>query len=81
MTQFVPIDYCPNLLDPQFGSVTIAGSQNNNFNYQSGAIATYACNMGYILVGNMERMCMNGDMTGAGMWSGSEPTCERKLFQ
>ena len=37
----------------------------------SGIVATYSCNSGYDLRGNRRRICSNG------VWSGSEPSCER----
>ena len=42
----------------------------------SGSTATYACESGYDLIGNQIRVCQDD-----GQWSGSEPTCERKLHQ
>ena len=36
-----------------------------------GTVATYSCNTGYVLVGDMTRTC-----DGADTWSGTDPTCE-----
>ncbi len=43
---------------------------NNNF----GTVASYTCNTGYMLTGDVIRVC---EVTGD--WSGSEPTCTGKL--
>ena len=40
-----------------------------------GQTATYSCNTGYNLVGDSTRTC-----EATGMWSGSEPTCQRMLY-
>ena len=56
---------CGPLTDPANGMVdTTAGTTE-------GMIASYTCNTGYDLVGNMTRTC------GAdGVWNSTEPTCE-----
>ena len=38
--------------------------------------AAYTCHVGHFLVGSDARTCLSN-----GSWSGSEPFCERKLFQ
>ena len=38
-------------------------------------VATYTCDLGFILVGEPTRICRDD-----GTWSGEEPTCERKLL-
>ena len=54
---------CGTLTDPPNGMVTLT---NTTF----GGTATYSCNTGYTLSGDMTRMC------GAdGNWTGSEPNC------
>ena len=40
-----------------------------------GQTATYICDRGYNLVGDSTRTCQ-----ATGVWSGSEPTCERMLL-
>ena len=39
-----------------------------------GSNASYTCETGYMLNGDMTRMCQD-----SGDWSGSAPTCDRKL--
>ena len=36
-----------------------------------GAIATYTCNSGFTLSGNLKRLCGNN-----GQWNGTDPRCE-----
>ena len=62
----IDVERCAPLLNPQNGFViddqlSIVGST-----------AVYACNIGYLLVGDSERVCQ-GTVSG---WSGSEPTCQ-----
>ncbi len=58
---------CGDLPGPDNGLVTVSiGDFGSN--------ASYTCETGYNLNGDMNRMCQdNGD------WSGSAPTCDRKL--
>ena len=55
---------CPELSQPEGGTVSVTG------NYQ-GAIATYTCNRGYMLVGMATRTCLSTEV-----WNSTEPTCE-----
>ena len=58
---------CGDLLDPAFGSV--------EYNSDTvGSIARYSCNAGYMLSGDRTRTCQD-----TGMWSGTQPTCQRKF--
>ena len=40
-----------------------------------GSTANYSCNTGYNINGDVSRTC-GVDGSGAGVWSGSEPTCD-----
>ena len=65
---------CPELDNPPNGQVNV-----DNSNHIQGANATYSCSTGFMLIGNTMRQCENtGGPTGE--WSGSDPTCERKLL-
>ena len=55
---------CGDLDDPMNGRVSLDETV-----FES--IATYTCDPGFVLVGNMERICQAD-----GTWSGTEPTCE-----
>ena len=72
-------DYCPLLSNPTSGSITYSTSANTNSNYQSGTVATHDCSSGFSVVGDATRTCMDGEGSGMGVWSGTAPTCERKL--
>ena len=60
---------CPILGNQANGRVSHTGRTT------VGQTANYTCNTGYDLVGNSTRMC-----EATGMWSGSEPTCQRMLL-
>ena len=61
---------CQELSNPAFGSVTWTDRT-------IGSNATYTCDSGYTLVGNMIRTCELLDVDTAD-WSAEAPTCERK---
>lgn len=42
---------------------------------RQGSVATYTCNRDFLLSGESSRTCEDG------VWSGKEPTCERKNHQ
>ena len=61
---------CPELSDIPGGHVEVS-------NRTVGSIATYMCDEGYHLEGDMSRTCEDdGDVSG--VWSGEEPTCLSK---
>lgn len=57
---------CPDLEDPDNGAVDV-------FSTVLGSPATYSCNLGFNLVGDKIRTCIE-----TGDWSGEEPVCKRK---
>ena len=59
---------CGSLTDPANGRV------DHTAGTSLGQNATYSCNTGYNLVGDSTRTCQ-----ATGLWSGSEPTCQRML--
>ena len=66
MTKHIHVEVidCGELDDPDNGQVS-------HDETTVGSIATYTCDPGFNIVGNMTRICQeNGD------WSGTEPTCE-----
>ena len=64
VTILSPAVDCGTLTNPDNGRVDTP--QGTTFNQ----VATYTCNSGYELVGNMTRTCQAD-----GMWSESEPFC------
>ena len=64
---FPAVVTCPALTNPDNG--VVSGTSNT---FES--IATYTCNEGYTLTGDMTRFCQANEM-----WSGSDPTCDRKF--
>ena len=61
---------CGPLSDPANGAVDL--SDGTEF----GATAVYSCDAGYILSGTSTRDCLD-----TGLWSGVEPTCNRKSLE
>ena len=70
LSHTVSVD-CPALANPANGLVTVSDETNIE-----GTTATYSCFNGFDLTGNEMRTCQN--VGGVGVWSGSDPTCERK---
>ena len=66
---FDSVGECGTLTNPTNGQV------NHTAGTTEGRTATYSCNTGYNLVGDITRMCQ-----ATGLWSRSEPTC-RRMFQ
>ena len=64
---FLSLAKCTDLNDPDFGSVSVTG-------LILGSVATYMCNPGYTLVGNMTRDCVQVDNSRAN-WSDKAPVC------
>ena len=60
---------CSTLSNPATGQV------NHTAGTAFGQTATYSCDAGYTLVGDSTRTCQ-----AIGVWSGSEPICQGKLF-
>ena len=58
---------CPDLVPPENGQV--------EFTTNVGDTAVYTCNAGYILSGARTRLCLPG-----GVWNGSDPICNRKMW-
>ena len=58
---------CMSLLSPQNGDVQFTSTLQDS-------IATYSCITGYMVVGPSSRTCLS-----SGLWSDSDPTCERKI--
>ena len=45
--------------------------------FEIGTVATYSCDTGFAVVGDMTRTCLdNNQLDIVGVWSGSAPTCE-----
>ena len=61
---------CGALSDPANGAVDAADGT------KLGATAVYSCDAGYSLTGASTRNCLC-----AGLWSGVEPTCDRKSLE
>ena len=59
---------CDDLPDIPNGSVFQSGSS-------LGSVTTYSCDPGYELDFDVPRICLD-----TGEWSGSEPTCRRKIL-
>ena len=66
---------CGNLTDPDRGQVTFTPGVVVTLDTGLDAIANYACNEGYDLVGGAVRTCQAN-----GQWDGGEPTCMCKQY-
>ena len=54
---------------------------NTASEFEIGTVATYLCDAGFALVGNMNRTCVDDNQEDVvGLWSENAPACERKFF-
>ena len=74
-TSSILANECPSLSLTN-GVITYATDSIPDF--EIGTVATHSCDPGFGLVGDMTRTCMNAGLFG--VWSGSAPTCERKIL-
>ena len=59
---------CPDLVDPVNGMVMMTGNSEDD-------TATYSCDPGFELVGEMTRICQSNSE-----WSGAPPICRRRFI-
>ena len=62
---------CPELSAPANGGVTL-----NTQTFGVGTTATYSCDPGYVLVGEITRTCEDTHSGATGTWNGTEPLCD-----
>ena len=63
---------CETLTWPRSGMVSYSKNGTVN-NIPVGTVATYSCDPGHIVTGDMTRTCQSN-----GSWDGSDPTCDGK---
>ena len=56
--------------------IPINGRVNTSVGTSFGDVASYSCDVGYLLIGLNETTCQAD-----GQWNGSVPTCESELLQ
>ena len=77
-SSFPPVIMCSSLSAPLNGSITFVVDTTPTFDFMTAAM--YKCDSGFALSGGDEvRICKEGPMEGVGEWSGTEPTCDRKI--
>ena len=69
----VPIVICSDLPSPTNGDIDYGGGSTNSRPVDT--VVTYTYNTGYTLNGGSTRTCGSN-----GVWSGSDPTCQRKCY-
>ena len=65
------------------GGINVTYSQNSptdSSNLDFGTTATYSCSSGFRLNGNQSRECVGDGVSAIGIFDGSDPTCERTLW-
>lgn len=68
---------CPGLLPPANGAIAFA--DDTTIPHDVATVATYSCNIGYMLIGgDSMRTCTTVPESIEGEWSGTEPSCTRK---
>ena len=66
---------CQRLPSPGNGSVFYS---NFSESIISGTVATYQCNLGFALVGDVNATCVGNGRNVFGVWTSNESSCERK---
>ena len=66
---------CVDLPEASNGLITY---DSEEFLRSIGTVATYECNPGFVLVGQVNRTCVED--SGVGMFNGVEPVCDRKFL-
>ncbi len=68
---------CPSISPPTNGAITFTpGADNSNIGL--GSVATYSCNLGYVLVGHTTRVCQTLYGGASAAWSVHPPICRGK---
>ena len=76
---FIAEIQCPSL--PSIVGGTITYSPDTIADFDLGTSATHECNDGFILRGNVIRVCEEGAPgSTVGIWSGTPPVCEREYL-
>ncbi len=67
---------------PLFANGQIIFSTDTTSPFDFGTLATYICDTGFSLSGNVARTCTGDDSSPVGIWSGGDPTCisENNIF-
>ncbi len=70
---------CPSISPPTNGAITFTpGTDNSNIGL--GSVATYSCNLGYVLVGHTTRACQSLYGGASAAWSLNPPVCQGKYI-
>ena len=69
---------CVDIADPENGQIVFSPDTLAPFNY--GTVATFSCVTGFGLDGESTRRCDGNESSVNGIWSGSNPVCNRELF-
>ncbi len=71
MTRTHAVILCPGLTFPDNGTVVISSTVLG-----VGTTASYTCNQGTVLVGDVIRTCEDNGGATLGEWTGTNPSCE-----
>ena len=66
---------CPSLAPLPNGVITFTPGTDNTNVIGPGSMATYSCNLGYVLVGQTTRLCISLHEGAASDWTGYAPIC------
>ena len=63
----ISMSACRPLSNPRHGMVDLTAGLD------TGDMATYSCDIGFVLNGSLQRTCMTN-----GQWSGADPKCDQR---